>query len=160
MFSQVSIPEHQHDLNRFVFRPPGEKKFKTFCHLRWWFGNTASPTAAQLAVIETGERNKEEFPLGYINVKEKRYMDDTINSAKSVKEAVTAVQQTVKIFDIARMSVQKLISNSPEVMMSVAKECRLKEYLSGILSKTKILGYEYDPNCDVMGLPSVKDDLK
>ena len=155
MFSQVAIPEHQHDLQRFVFRPPGSDEFKVFAHKRWWMGNKAAPAAAQLALIETAESMKEEVPLGAKIVKKGRYMDDTCVSSKNLEEAVRGVKQSIKIYDVCRMDTQKFISNSKDLMGFVAPEQRLKDYVSGDLPKTKVLGYPWDPNSDTLSIQPV-----
>ena len=156
MFSQVRIPEHQYDMNRFIFRAPGEEKFRVFCHTRWWFGNTASPTAAQLAVVKMAESKKDELPLGSVTVDQKRYMDDTIDTAATVEQAIKTVDECIKIFDISGMKVQKLISNSKEVVMSVPVDLRLEGYESGDLRDTKVLGYPWKTKPDLISLARPK----
>ena len=160
MFSQIHIPEHQYNWNRFLFRPPGEEKFRTFCHLRWWFGNRSSPTASQLAIVSMADKVKDEYPIGHEIVSNKRYMDDSIETFLTEKEAVRGLQESIKIFDLAGMKVQKLISNSKEVMLSVPLDLRLKGYENGDLPNTKILGYSWNPSLDLLSLSGIKKNEK
>ena len=158
MFSQVRIPEHQYDMNRFIFRAPGEDKFRVFCHTRWWFGNTASPTAAQLAVVKMAESKKDEFPLGSVTVDQFRYMDDTIDTKKTEELAIKTVDECIKIFDISGMKVQKLISNSKAVVTSVPIDLRLKGYQSGNLDDTTVLGYPWYTMPDMISVARPKSN--
>ena len=153
MYSMLHLPKNQWDLNRFLFRPPGESEFRIFCHNRWWFGCAASPAAAQLAAIVTAENNKEKYPLGSKVVLNHRYMDDSCFSINGLESAIKALKETISIYNLIDMSTQKVLSNKKELMLSVPIEQRLQSYESGELPTTKVLGYPWDPNTDLLSIP-------
>ena len=101
-------------------------------------GNTCAPAAVQLAVLKTAERKKEELPLGHAVLTTGTYMDDSMGSYYTEKEALQAMEQTVKIFNACKMDVAKLTSNSTTIMKALPPEMRLKSWETGDLPETRI----------------------
>ena len=153
MFHQVAIYPEQRDQNRLIFREPGSSKFRVFRLRTWWMGNTCAPAAVQLAVLKTAERKKEELPLGHAVLTTGTYMDDSMGSYYTEKEALQAMEQTVKIFNACKMDVAKLTSNSTTIMKALPPEMRLKSWETGDLPETRILGHLIDSNKDTFSTP-------
>ena len=157
MYSMIRLPKEQWDLNRFVFRPPGESDWRTFTHVRWWFGCKTAPSAVQLALITRAKNLKDQYPIGAEIVLNHRYMDDTVCSMSGIQHCIKGLLENNAIYEHAGMQVQKVLSNKKEVMLAVPIEQRMKEYSGqGPLPTSKVLGYPWDPGLDMLTVPAVK----
>ena len=121
-------PEHR-DLLRFLWyenNTPGRPiiEYRMNVHL---FGNGLSPAVATFGLRRTAVDGEEEFgenAAGF--VRRNFYVDDSVASRPSTKEAIDLVTATRAMLATANLKLHKVISNSVEVMEAFPAEDRGK----------------------------------
>ncbi|XP_064646670.1 uncharacterized protein LOC135499678 [Lineus longissimus] len=117
-------PEHR-DMLRFLWWPDGylEKEptiYRMNVHL---FGATSSPGCANFALRRMAEDYEDEFGSVISDfVKRNYYMDDGIGSTKTDEEAIGLFTKNKAMCGKIGLELHKVLSNSPGVMQSIAKE--------------------------------------
>ena len=72
-------------------------------------------------------------------------------------KAVVAAKEALEIYEKTGMCCQKFISNSKELILSIPLSLRLKGYQEGEIPRTKVLGYEWHPETDMLAISMPKD---
>ena len=76
---------------------------------------------------ENAENHEEEFPLAAETVKKSTYMDDSLDSVKTVATAIELYRQLLGLWRKAGMLPRKWLSNSPAVLKVIPMENRAAE---------------------------------
>ncbi|XP_064647111.1 uncharacterized protein LOC135499967 [Lineus longissimus] len=117
-------PEHR-DMLRFLWWPDGDLEkeptiYRMNVHL---FGATSSPGCANFALRRMAEDYEDEFGSVISDfVKRNYYMDDGIGSTKTDEEAIGLFTKNKAMCGKIGLELHKVLSNSPGVMQSIAKE--------------------------------------
>ena len=130
MFYQVTIPQHQHDMLRFLWWPNGDttqplKQYRMTVHV---FGATSSPSCANYALRRTAEDNAKAFgPEVESTIRNNFYVDDCLKSVATEQEATTLVRNLRQACAKGGFHLNKWASNSQMVLKDIPREERATE---------------------------------
>lgn len=93
------------------------------------FGACCSPAIANYAIKRTARDNEDSFSEESITaVKQNFYMDDFLRAEDSLEEAITRIEEVTKILKNGGFRLTKWASNNREVLKSVPRIERSKEF--------------------------------
>ena len=115
MYLQVGIPASDRCFHRFLWRSRFDQPIQAYEFNRLVFGINASPFLAQCVA----KHNAEQFPLASQTILKSTYMDDSIDSVKTVEDGIELYNQLSALWAKASMYARKWFSNSQEVLERV-----------------------------------------
>ena len=154
MFMQVKVRTQDRDALRYLWRgnrregAPEEYRMTSII-----FGAASSPCTAIFAKNWNAKRHSIEHPEAVEAIIENHYMDDYLDSFKTIEEA-TRIATTVKnIHKQARFHLKKWVSNSTEVIENIESSQGPTEVVNigDIENIEKILGLIWRPSTDELG---------
>lgn len=122
MFYQVTVPEEDGDLLRFLWWPDGDldskiEEFRRKVHL---FGATSSPSCASSALRRTAEDAKEVTSAEALKTVLKNfYVDNCLISVATKEQAITLVRDLQDLCSRGGFHLTKWVSNSRTVLCSI-----------------------------------------
>ncbi|KAK3702243.1 hypothetical protein QZH41_016771 [Actinostola sp. cb2023] len=129
MFHQFFVDEADRNLLRFFWWEDGNidgepTEYRMKVHL---FGAAASPGCANFGFKRAADDGQEEFGADAANfIKRDFYVDDGLKSVQTSQEAIELIDNCKAICAKAGLRLQKISSNSPEVIQAVPVEDRAK----------------------------------
>ena len=150
MYLQVHVQPQDRPVQRFLWRNLEDIEPQVYEFSRVVFGVNASPYLAQYVARYNADRYKEQFPRAAETVKESTYMDDSMDSALTVDEAIKLYHELVDLWKKAGMKARKWISNSAEVLKVIpSEECVKSLNLdAGVMPMVKTLGVSWKSDTD------------
>jgi len=163
MFCQVRVAPRDQDVLRFLWWPDGDMNqepdtYKMTIHL---FGGVWSPSCANFALLRTADDNRSEFPQKVIDcVHENFYVDDFLKSVPDETEAAMVVRQLTELLSRGGFHLTKWVSNSREVLRTVAEDDRARDVKTLDMSRDALpaecaLGVFWDVEMDSFGFRTV-----
>lgn len=151
MFHQVRIPEEYSDLLRFLWWPDGDlskdlEEYKMVVHI---FGATSSPSCANFALQQCAKDNMTDFdPETISTVLRNFYVDDCLKSLENEDEALILAHNLIALCARGGFKLNKWISNSRTLLLSIAEEDRAKEvkdldFDQDIMPVERVLGVQW-----------------
>ena len=128
-----------------------EREPEVYEAVRLVFGDRASPYLAQYVMRRHAEELRDEYKLAAPILLNETYMDDILDSADTVNEAVRARRELSELLGRAGFQVRRWCSNNAEVLKGVPEEDRA----SGVkieeseLPSLKTLGVLWDASKDI-----------
>lgn len=163
MFLGISVTSGDSKYLRILWRRLENRKPDVIEILRVTFGINASPFLANNTLLDHAAKYKESFPRAVEALVESTYVDDTLDSVKTVPEATKLYQQITRICQEAGWRVHKWCSNSDELLQHVPEEDRaqgrrLEDNVLDSLS-VKTLGVKWLPESDEFAGEATQVDL-
>lgn len=130
MFHQVRVPDKHMNFLRFLWWPKGNTdqepaEYRMRVHL---FGAVSSPSCANYALRRTAEDNASEYPPEVIStVNHNFYVDESLKSAASEEDAIQIVKDLTALCHKGGFNLQKWVTNSRSVLMSIPGDIRATE---------------------------------
>ena len=130
MFHQFGVNKEHRDYFRFLWWQEGDigkdvAEFRMTVHL---FGASSSPGCANFALKQLARDYEVEFGTPAATfIQRNFYVDDGLTSLPSEQEAITLIQDTMKLCDKGGLRLHKFNSNSRRVLASVPVPDRVKE---------------------------------
>ena len=126
MYLQIQLTQEDRPYHRFLWRNcEVEKDPVIYEFTRVMFGVNCSPFLAQLVTQAHARSMRDRFPLAAEAVLESTYMDDSLDSARSVEEAVQQYKELMQLWGDAGMCARKWVSNSKEVLAEIPPDDRV-----------------------------------
>ena len=164
---QIQLPEADRPFFRFLWRNGTDSTPSIFEFQRVIFGGTASPFQAQFVARENAILHSEEFPRASETVLHSTYMDDSMDSEKSIGKTETLCRELNGLWRKAGMVPRKWLSNDPRALASIPHENGAKHIsIDGVdrLPVSKTLGLKWDAQNDMLifkiSMPSNIPDTK
>lgn len=127
MFNRIVIrPEDQH-VQRFLWRPKGEKQIKHCVFTSMFFGATCSPTIAQLVKNKNAEEFRPQFERAVKEIIQNHYVDDFLGSFDTEKEALEISENIKFVHSQGGFEIRNFISNSSLVATKLNGNNNLQE---------------------------------
>ena len=129
MFHQFKVAEKDRHFLRFYWWENGDTtkkpvEFRMTVHL---FGAASSPGCSNFGLKRAANDYESEFGSDAANfIRNDFYVDDGLKSVATIPEAVSLIQNTMNICAKGGMRLHKFISNSKEVIATIAPEDRAK----------------------------------
>jgi len=166
MFYQVRVPESQLDYLRFVWWPDGNvnvslEYYQMTVHL---FGAVSSPSCANFALRKTASDNEADFREEAADTLRKNFhVDDMLKSVADISTAKTLASAVHQICAKGGFHLTKFVSNSQEVLASIAESDRAKNTVNVDLSQTTVpveraLGVHWCVENDTLGFRIILKD--
>jgi hypothetical protein len=116
MFLQVKLAQQDRVFHRFLWTPdpdkePDEYEFQVHC-----FGNAGSPSVAISVVRDYARKNIKRFPRAAEAMLDSTHVDDTLDSFKTLEEAIQTAKEIQQLYSEIHMKLRKFASNSKEFM--------------------------------------------
>ena len=158
MFHQIKVPAEDADLLRFLWWPDGnvEKELEEYKMVVHIFGATSSPSCANFALQQCARDNVGKFKTETITtVLRNFYMDDCLKSVEDEEEALTLAKDLKKLCATGGFKLNKWVSNSRALILSIAEEDRAKEIkdldFEDVLPVERALGVQWCLETDSFG---------
>lgn len=110
------------------------------------FGANCSPCIAQFIKNFNAAKFKEGYPDAFESITKFHYVDDWVQSCRTVEKAATLIQQVVDIQEHAGFRLHKWASNSKELLKEIGKQGQNTKTIS---TNTKALGINWNTTNDV-----------
>ncbi|XP_055610704.1 uncharacterized protein LOC129757483 [Uranotaenia lowii] len=164
MYHQIGIRRSDKQAQRFLYRDEPTDPPEIFVMDVATFGSTCSPCSAQYIKNRNAKDFADEYPDAAAAIVDNTYVDDYLDSADSVEEAVTRAQQVKKIHSAGGFRIRNWVSNSTEVLEKL-EEPTERQVVHFSANKTtnmeRILGVFWDPVEDVFRfLIKLRTDLE
>jgi hypothetical protein len=121
MYLQIKIPEVDRKYFRFLWSEAGQEpvgyEFDRVC-----FGQSAAPAQAIFVSQENAKKYRSEYPRAVESVLESTFMDDCLDSAETVEEAISLKSALSTLWGHAGMTPHKWMSNSKQVLPSAESD--------------------------------------
>ncbi|KAG5667367.1 hypothetical protein PVAND_015350 [Polypedilum vanderplanki] len=153
MYHRVHICPRDQQVQRILWRESDDKPMKIYIHQRMLFGPASSPFTSQLVKNKTADQWMDRHPEAAETIKSFTYMDDTLTSAKTVKQATDIAQGCIEILKSIDWDLVSFQSNSRELLKSLPHTHIKKELVELLVSETenyatKVLGCVWNPQED------------
>lgn len=119
MFRQIWIKKQDRDLQRIVWRPPGESKVKHFQLNTVTYGTRSAPYLAIWSIIHIGNLERDNFTLGSKAVTENFYVDDLLFSHHEKNIVHQTKRELTEMLRKYGMKIRKWNSNNKELVEDV-----------------------------------------
>ena len=116
MFHQIIIREEDQPAQRFLWNN------EVYQMIRMTFGATCSPSTAQFVKNFNAEQNRDQFPEAYDTIVNRTYVDDSLDSYKTEKEAIEVTKQVIEVHKRGGFHIRNFISNSKSVQLNLLGE--------------------------------------
>lgn len=152
MFPGIAVTPSDSQYLRILWRKMEHQKPEVIELLRVTFGINASPFLAMCTLLDHAEKYQKTFPRAVEALTKSTYVDDTLDSVKTVEEALKVYQQMTKICKEAGWKIHKWSSNSEELLGHIPEEDQVqgKPLNDGVAEgiSVKILGVKWLPETD------------
>ncbi|XP_065095026.1 uncharacterized protein LOC135716294 [Ochlerotatus camptorhynchus] len=164
MFHQIWMREVDKHALRFLFRTdPSAKDPDVFLMDVMTFGAACSPASAQYIKNLNAAQFSERFPEAVKAIIRRHYVDDYLDSADSVDEAIERAKQVRYIHSQAGFELHHWVSNSDACLADLGEsevEERIPLHDSKDSKTARVLGIIWCPKQDVFTFStSLRDDL-
>ncbi|XP_055622405.1 uncharacterized protein LOC129765971 [Toxorhynchites rutilus septentrionalis] len=152
MFHQIQIRKEDRHAQRILWRDDPNQEPKVYLMDVATFGATCSPCTAQYIKNVNATEHEQDFPAAADAIIRKHYVDDYLDSADSVEEAVRLAQDVSYVHSRGGFHLRKWLSNSKDVLKRVgernpgSEKCLLLDKAS---STERVLGMYWRPEQDV-----------
>ena len=153
MFNQVSVPEEQRDYLRFLWLENNViQEYRMTVHL---FGAASSPGCVNFALKWAADEYETKYGTAAADfIRNEFYVDDGLTSVTTVDGARQMIENSRQLCERAGFNLHKFASSNKEVIDSIPRECRDKEFQSIDLSHDSLpvartLGVEWCTKEDV-----------
>lgn len=142
MFYQVKVNQAHQDFLRFLWSPDADtgkkpEEYRMTVHL---FGAVSSPGCANCALKRAADDGEEQFGIGAAKtVTRGFYVDDILRSVETEGKAIELIDNVKGICAKGGFNLTKFVSKSREVMNSIPKAYRAKEFKALDLGLDKVL---------------------
>ena len=160
MYHQVRVISKDQASLSFLWREmQQDRPPDTYNMLVTIFGAKCSPASVNFALRKTASDHEEcdVSRRAADAVRRNFYMDDFLETEKSVEDAKTMREEVTELFAKGGFRLTKWRSNSEEVLQSIPERERAYE---GTLRRTEsVLGCPWDPEADCLGVRSFDSDI-
>ena len=156
MFLQIRMPECDQALHSLLWKPEEDSEIREFRFTRHTFGNRGSPAVAVFCIKQMAKELEKKYPRAAESVLNSTIMDDTVDSFKTVEEAVLVMRDLEKIFKECGMECGKYCTNSLEVLGKIPEEKRTQ-----VLKVSAVSEVETENQVKTLGIrmDCVKDQI-
>ncbi|XP_062713670.1 uncharacterized protein LOC134290528 [Aedes albopictus] len=152
MFHQIKIRSPDCQSQRFLYRENTTDVPRIYVMDVATFGSTCSPASAQYAKNLNAEEYATEYPRAAEAIIKKHYVDDYLDSFKTISEAVTVVNEVKLVHSKGGFTLRRFLSNVPEVLQGIGEEVETEMKDLDLERAGKIesvLGMKWVPDADV-----------
>ncbi|XP_062541398.1 uncharacterized protein LOC134209426 [Armigeres subalbatus] len=128
------------------------------------FGSTCSPASAQYIKNLNAEECSKEFPRAALAIKNKHYVDDYLDSFRTIKEAIEVVNEVKLVHSLGGFTLRHFLSNDAEVLEGICATPTLEPKSMDLERGDKsesVLGKKWIPRDDVfVYMLGLREDLE
>ncbi|XP_055523114.1 uncharacterized protein LOC129717278 [Wyeomyia smithii] len=164
MFHQIRIPFPDCQSQRFIFRDKPTDYPQVYVMDVATFGSTCSPTSAQYVKNRNAQEFSTEFPRAAAAIVDKHYVDDYLDSFRTIDEAIEVVNEVKMLHTKGGFTLRHILSNKVEVLRGIGEVAEggskhLSLERGGIFES--VLGMKWLPREDVFTYSfALRDDLR
>jgi hypothetical protein len=163
MFPGIEVTPNDSKYLRILWRNMENREPDIIELLRVTFGINASPFLAMCTLLDHSEKYRKTMPRAVEALTKSTYVDDTLDSVKTVDEALKVYQDMTMICQEAGWKIHKWSSNNQDFLKHVPEENKaqgtlLEQSISEGMS-VKTLGVKWAPETDVFVGESVVVDM-
>ena len=113
------------------------KKPTIYALKRVTFGDKPSPDMASFVMLKMAKDNEKDNPHAAAILRRDRYMDDSIHSCPTTKEAVQRIKELDRVLDTGSFKIKEWISSS-EIVLNDLSQVSLRNLMKKNLSKAQL----------------------
>ncbi|XP_014490551.1 uncharacterized protein LOC106753273, partial [Vigna radiata var. radiata] len=153
MYRQVWIKEEHRSLQRILWRDSPNMKIQVYELNTVTYGTTSAPFLAIRSLREAATRERSKHPQAAESILSSFYVDDFLGGGETVNEVKMLKIDVEKILTPYGFDLRKWASNNS----SVLQECQNHQeaLYFNTEEEVKVLGIEWNPNCDTFCFNSV-----
>ncbi|CAB0006093.1 unnamed protein product [Nesidiocoris tenuis] len=166
MFRNIEIMPHERDLLRIIWRASPDQPIQDFCLNTVTYGTASAPYLANRVVRSLAETGINDYPLASDILSNRTYVDDCHGGGSTIKSAIEARNETIKLLSSGGFELRKWASNHPSLLADIPADHCLPVQESVDFSteeekSLKVLGLSWDPKLDtfhylVFPIPEIK----
>ncbi|XP_062699293.1 uncharacterized protein LOC134284458 [Aedes albopictus] len=164
MFLQIKLQASDRNAQMFVFRRNPDEAVQVYAIEVTMFGSTCSPSSAQFVKNANAEQYAQHYPRAAAAIKEHHYVDDYLDSFRTIDEAVRVVNDVKFVHSKGGFEIRNFLSNEDEVLRRTGEiEPDSSKDFALVRSETteSVLGMKWIPADDIFTYTfSIRDDLK
>ena len=153
MFLQVGVIPDDRPSLRFLWREDPAAEVAVFQYVRHIFGPKDSPTCANYALRRTATDNASQFPEAAQSVINNFYMDDYLESSRTIEEAARKAKDLVNLLSLGSFELTKFVSNvrtiPPQVETNSTTPTETKE-IPSTEESSPVLGLKWSHSSDTL----------
>ena len=128
MYLRIGVSAEDQRYQRMLWRElDRNKEPSVFQFTRLVFGINSSPFQAQYVSQSHAEKNQDKLPVAAETVLCSTYMDDSMDSKPTEKEAINLYRELSRLWSTANMHARKWLSNSSNVLREIPEQDRASE---------------------------------
>ncbi|XP_062558001.1 uncharacterized protein LOC134222874 [Armigeres subalbatus] len=116
MFLQIKLQPKDRNTQLFLFRHSPHEAVQTYAIDVTMFGSTCSPSSAQYVKNVNAEQFSRYYPRAAVAIKEHHYVDDYLDSFRTVDEAVRMINDVKHVHSKGGFEIRNFLSNRAEVL--------------------------------------------
>ena len=146
MFRMIKVDDRDVDLQRILWRRPGDKSVTHFQLLTVTYGTASAPFLAGRVLKELAEKEKDNYPKAARVINEETYVDDICTEADNH----TSQKRAHFSFITGGFPLRKWSSNNPKILEGLSTEERLRPEWINFQTDgpIKTLGVSWDASSD------------
>ncbi|XP_062704433.1 uncharacterized protein LOC134286777 [Aedes albopictus] len=164
MFLQIRLQPGDRNAQMFLFRNHPQDPVQTYAIDVTMFGSTCSPSSAQYVKNVNAEQHAEHYPRAAAAIIEHHYVDDYLDSFRTVEEAVQVVNDVKLVHSRGGFEIRNFLCNKGEVLRRTGEiEPDSSKEFALVRAETteSVLGMKWLPEDDVFTYTfAMRDDLK
>ncbi|XP_062698792.1 uncharacterized protein LOC134290273 [Aedes albopictus] len=152
MFHQIRIRPEDRQAQRLIWREDPSQDPEVYLMDVATFGATCSPCSAHFVKNLNAEEHAKEFPAAADAIIRKHYVDDYLDSADNVEEAVKLANEVKYVHSLGGFHLRNWLSNSREVLARVGETDQATEKCLQLEKSTtteRVLGMYWKPDEDI-----------
>ena len=150
MFHRINISKDDAQAQRFLWMEnPKSLKPSIYVMTALSFGMSCAPFIAHYVRDFNADKFSKKYPIAVKSIKCHHYVDDMIDCADTDQDALELANQVSNIHQHGGFHIRNWISNSPEVLQSLAKNADCTGTKEWELESNKVLGMYWDAANDV-----------
>ncbi|XP_058456916.1 uncharacterized protein LOC131434269 [Malaya genurostris] len=152
MFHQIKIRHPDSQSQRFLWRDSPSDNPTVYIMDVCTFGSTCSPTSAQHVKNTNAREYEEKFPRACEVILNSHYVDDLLESFRTVKEAIDVINDVKTVHSLGGFEIRNFLSNKVEVLQGIGEisASATKDLLLERESTTEsVLGMRWIPSEDM-----------
>ncbi|XP_062706112.1 uncharacterized protein LOC134287683 [Aedes albopictus] len=163
MFHQLSIRKEDRLAQCFLWRNNSTEPIQVYIMDVATFGATCSPAAAQYVKNLNAREFAEVYPRAAAAIEKKHYVDDYLDSFRSVEEAAAVVKEVTLVHSLGGFEIRGFRSNSTDLLHEIG-ESAADEPKNLMLERSTItesvLGMSWNPADDCFSYSfNLRDDI-
>ena len=129
MFRQILVHSDDQDLQRIIWRHPGQKEYSEYRLTTVTYGLACAPFLAMRTLRQLANDEEKQYPDAAAVLRRDVYMDDILTGASTLSEAVDLQRQLIDLCMAGGFPLRKWSANDPALLANIPIDHRMQRDL-------------------------------